>query len=169
MWVMADSQPAGDGIAAGTGSAWGTPQAFDLLSAGETEIGHNFYEITIARIRGHVYMANNVAASNIVGLAAGIAFIPDTAMTAGDMPNPGNDNFDWIWHDFGHLDYAQRETLAAPLHAVLTPIATVDIDNKAMRKMNDNSSNLVIVFATTAVSATTPVVSFAIRTLVLLP
>jgi len=169
MWVMADQLPVGQGIAAGTGGSWGTAQAIDLLSAGETEIGHNFYEITVARIRGHVWLDNNPAVSNTIGLAAGIAFIPDTAMTAGDMPNPGDDNFDWIWHEFGWMKYRQEETPAAPLNAAVRPIIHLVIDNKSMRKMNDNSANLVLVLATTAEAATTPVVNHAIRTLVLLP
>ena len=169
MWVMADNLPAGAGIAAGTGSAWGTAQAFDLLSAGEAEIGHNFYEITVVRIRGHVWLEASRTLSTDYALAAGIAFLPDTAMTAGDMPNPGDDNFDWVWHDFGFMRQTTEFTSAAPLNQVELPTVHIAIDNKSMRKMNDNSSNLALVVSTTSVDAQTPVMNFAMRTLILLP
>ena len=169
MWVMADNLPAGAGIVAGIAGNWGTAQAFDLLSAGETEIGHNFYEITVVRIRGHVWLEALSTLETDYALAAGIAFLPDTAMTAGDMPNPGDDGYDWIWHDYGFIRIAEEFTPAAPLHPVELPTMHLVIDNKAMRKMNDNSFNLALVVATTTVQAQTPVMNFAIRTLVLLP
>ncbi len=171
LWVMSQSvSPAGNGFASGTGGNFGTAQALDILALGEAEIGHNFYDITVTRIRGYVsFRPSSLSQNNEWLIAAGICFLPDTAMTAGDMPNPGTDNYDWIWHQQTHLFVRGELTPAAPLWMDQPPQALMMVDNKSQRKQRENSQNLVLVVSSMATTASTPIIHFGLRTLVLMP
>ena len=169
-WALSDSLPSSNTIVSAT-AAWdgGTPIVYDLLGGLETELGYILNNITVVRIHGFVRgAADTFEESAAIGLAAGIAFFPDTLSSSGDYPNPGLDNYDWMWHSHGF----EQQVIGAsftdvPVHR--QPDIRLHIDNKSARKKRENSQNLKLVVAGKVSPSGNINTHFAARTLIKLP
>ena len=116
--------------------AEGQVVAGDLaLSIGES--------MTILRLRGHVFVQLNAgAAAERALVGVGIGLVSSTAFAAGvaSLPSPvAEGGYPWIWHGYFSVSSGQE--------AAITDQWLVDrreIDSKAMRKMRQDQSLVLV-------------------------
>ena len=98
-------------------------------------------DYTVRRIHGKIWAASELGNEglNHDGFFYGIGVIEDDAVAAGAFPDPRNDAFDWM--AYGQVGVSLQGAFSALIH----PTTTEVIDNKSMRKVNENHQSLVLV------------------------
>ena len=165
LWVSSDNAATGTGVLAGAGTWGSVTDIGDLLSNGETEIGHNFYDITVVRIRGIIHAdppSDNVDYEGYYSV--GIGWFPEGIST---FPSPAEDSYDWLYQSFGYI--RQLGKAGTDQTTITQDGIHWDVDNKSMRKQREQHSTLRLVAQGNLSSAATFGVSYALRTLVMLP
>jgi len=140
----------------------------ELTSGLETTLGVEAHNWTVAalKFRLDVHGLATGTANDQVVLSAGIAWVGNDAFAAGagSLPDPSDDNADWIWHSGIALSFPTTGAGGSPA----IPPGGFVIDNKSMRKQRENNSTLVLhVRATTLARTVTVFISG--RALFLLP
>ena len=98
-------------------------------------------DYTIRRLVGVVSAISAFAAENSTmdRLVFGVIVMEDDALAAGVAPDPVSDAADWM--AFGFLYVAMHGTFTAGNH----PMSTFALDNRSMRKVNENHQSPVLV------------------------
>ena len=115
----------------------GTPQTLTLISEATLE---NFPLPTIVRVRGRigVFADTAVAADTVFTVVMGIMVLPTSTIAV--APSPLTDiGSDWLWWDVANVRAATGSELDT------TIVDRLVVDNKAMRKVGNNES-VVMVF-----------------------
>ncbi len=100
-----------------------------------------FGDYTIRRIRG-VLVAQSLDTSEELtaqSLHVGIIVLEDDALAAGASPDVRTDAADWMF--WGVVFMSAQGSFSAAVH----PLSQLVIDNKSMRKVNENHQSLVMV------------------------
>jgi len=110
-------------------------------SLGDVSLGFGVNQrVTLARVRGNArgHMESAAASdSMIVGL--GLIVVEEQAFTAGaaSMPSPTDDpNAEWLWHQL----FVFGPAVSAQAVNTIDSYSSVEIDSKAMRKMDENET-----------------------------
>ena len=113
----------------------------DLTADYEAALGRVQNNSTVTAIRGRLGLTASATPPTANGFtAAGIAFV-NTNVTAAEVPDPLDDNYDWIWHDISPV----VQGLATGDYAWGKGTPPVMIYNKSQRKMRESFSKLVLV------------------------
>ena len=114
----------------------------DITAAYEAELALTMSNITVAALYGS-FKANSTATqwTGAADLALGMAFIPESMVTAAELPDPLLDDYDWIMH---------RIWCGMPPSATNQPFwdingGVVAIENHSSRKQRENHSRLVVI------------------------
>ena len=128
----------------------GTPTTgTSLVSTVVTEATlENVPNPTLIRIRGSALMyltaVGASGAQTIVSMGIIIQSAAAVAAGVGSMPSPFTDiGSDWVWHQ--QVPLALRGTLGSDNEALGGHVARIEVDNKAMRKIEPNQALVLIV------------------------
>jgi len=142
---------------------------FDMLALIPDDVKR---DSTIVRIRGELVLrvgASAGGAGATIIWYAGMVPVTEQAMAAGSasLPDPELDDGDFMWHDMGLYlqDTVRNDADSADLEVANTRY--IEIDSKAMRKLNEDNQTLAYVFKNDASSSETVRQSIAARILLL--
>ena len=134
-WIISSIQSASFGS--------GTTQILhDLTSDFDTEMEKQAANLTALAIRGNLGIYAGASATTNPGqMAVGVAWIPEGLVTAGELPNPLTDDYDWMYH-FG------APVGVIPARAGFRGEGAdpyVHFDQGGSRKQRENHSKLVVI------------------------
>ncbi len=147
------------GITVGNGSIVAATQVASLLinltSGLEATLGVSAHNWTVAAMKFDMAwraLAAGTAFDDLV-VTAGITWADDDVIAAGtaSLPDPSEDNADWIWHSSLHCQWISTSAFST---AGGPHVAKWMIDNQSMRKQRENNSSLVFIARATVLDRT---------------
>ncbi len=119
-------------------------------------------DYTVRRIHGKIWAVSDAGAeqNNPDGFVWGITVMGDDSVGGGTFPEPRLDAADWM--AYGEVAVSLQGGFSAGVH----PLSEAVIDNKSMRKVNENHQALVLVMDALALNSNSISVSTAGRFLV---
>jgi len=103
-------------------------------------------ESTIVRIRGQILarLVLSTAAGDGMSFAVGLGLVNSQAFTAGagSVPGPGTDPDwgGWLWHQYFYVYGTAAQSLGQDTARNANSDVRIEIDSKAMRKMDSNQT-----------------------------
>ena len=109
----------------------------------ETVMGRNSASVTVLAMKGTIQLTHGSTSSGPFPTknAFGIAWIPENLVTVAEVPNPLDEDYDWIWREVVYG--VGPHTSGNPLLGEGFP--GIKVDSRSMRRQQQTSSKLCLI------------------------
>ena len=138
----------------------------NMTSDFETVMGRNSASVTVLALKGRIQLTHGSTSAGPfpIKVALGVAWIPENMVTVGEVPNPLDEDYDWIWRDVSY-GVGPHTGGGIPLRS---PSDTgIVVDSKSMRRQAQTQSKLCLIGRNEGANSITRIGN--IRTLYALP